>query len=175
MAVDNQSVGLQRGMVELRLYSSAWAQVFEHEKMLLTELFGASATAVEHIGSTAVPGMTAKPIIDIMVGLRNFESWVAFTTALEGAGYVYMPDRVKADEVFMPKGPDKRRTHYLHIVEHGSREWKRCLKFRDLLRDNERLRSEYAALKAVLAQRFPGDRRAYSAAKAAFIERNLSA
>lgn len=169
------NVGLGRGEVKLQPHNPVWARAFEDEKSLLIPIFGSSAVAIEHVGSTSVPGLSAKPIIDIEVGLSNLASWIAFRSKLESAGYASMPDRIRIDEVFMPKGPEARRTHYLHIVAYNSSEWIRTLKFRDILRNDERVRSEYQTLKQALAERFSDNRAAYSAAKASFIQRSLSA
>ena len=163
--------GLKRGTVRLENYNPVWATDFVAEKVRLQRVFGGAAVAIEHVGSTAVPGLAAKPIIDIEVGLRHFEVWRGFIKPLESIGYTFMPERVNPDEVFMPKGPEERRTHYLHITWFGSSEWQKTLKFRDSLRANQTLRQEYEQLKQRLAQQFPDGRKAYSAAKANFIER----
>jgi GrpB-like predicted nucleotidyltransferase (UPF0157 family) len=163
--------GLRRGTVALEAYDPRWADEFAKEKIVLEAIFGGAAQAIEHVGSTAVPGLSAKPIIDIEIGLKNFSNWRKFVPQLEAAGYTYMQNRVKPDEVFMPKGPETSRTHYLHLTQFDSQEWLQVLRFRDTLRENESLRREYGRLKQQLAEKFPADREAYSRGKAAFIER----
>lgn len=167
------TVGLRRGSVILHAHDPDWAQDFADEKQRLQAIFGDEAGAIEHVGSTAVPGLSAKPVIDIEVGLKDFSKWRQFVAPLESAGYTFMPDRVRADEVFMPKGPETARTHYLHVTQFDSKEWRGVLKFRDRLRADSKTRTEYETLKAILAQQFPGDRAAYAAGKKAFIERAI--
>ena len=164
------TVGLQRGTVILLPYSSVWAKDFIKEKRVLTAIFGNAAQAIEHVGSTAVPNLSAKPIIDIEVGLKDFSQWRQFVKPLEVVDYLFMPDRIRDDEVFLPKGPEAKRTHYLHITQFDSREWRVVLRFRNELRADSRLREKYEKLKEYLATEFPNDRKAYSAGKQAFIE-----
>lgn len=163
-------VGLRRGVVSLTGHDAFWSSAFEKERQNLAIIFGDTAAAIEHVGSTAVVGLAAKPIIDIEVGLHNFARWTDCISALEQSGYTFMPERVKDDEVFLPKGPENMRTHYLHIAQYESVEWNKTLAFRDALRQDEQIRHEYERLKSRLADEFPNDRSAYSNAKAAFIK-----
>lgn len=167
-------VGLQRGLVALQPYDQQWAAAFESEKRLLRHIFASQATAIEHVGSTAIPGLAAKPIIDIEVGLKDFSRWREYVAALESAGYTYMPERVQSDQVFMPKGPEEARTHYLHMTQFGSAEWWQTVRFRDALRGDKTLCVTYEQLKRQLAAAFPRDRAKYSEGKAAFIRRVIS-
>jgi GrpB-like predicted nucleotidyltransferase (UPF0157 family) len=161
--------GLKRGTVKLERYSPAWAADFATEKIGLEEVFGEMAVAIEHVGSTAVPGLAAKPIVDIEVGIKNFGDWHSFIKPLEAIGYMFMPERVKPDEVFLPKGSEEKRTHYLHITEFASDEWRKVIAFRDILRSDAELRQQYEDLKVGLARKYRDDRAAYSAAKVQFI------
>jgi len=167
--------GLRRGTVMLVPYSPDWEADFATEQAALQQQFGPAAIAIEHVGSTAVPGLDAKPIIDIEVGLRQFGDWQRYIEPLEARGYTFMLDRVGTDEVFLPKGPEQLRTHYVHITAHDSPQWRQTLGFRDRLRADAALRDEYQSLKQTLARRFPDDRQRYTAGKAAFIERNCIA
>lgn len=166
-------VGLRRGTVRLEPYNSVWPAVFAREQTALEMIFGGAALAIEHVGSTAVPGLSAKPIVDIEVGLRRFDEWQKIVPQLERAGYTFMPERVTPDEIFMPKGPDENRTHYLHVTGYDSAEWRKVLAFRDTLRANEATRQAYENLKQKLALDFADDRAAYSRAKAEFIQRHI--
>lgn len=161
--------GLKRGTVKLENYTPAWAKDFAAEKVALEKVYGDATVAIEHVGSTAIPGLIAKPIIDIEVGLKHFDDWRKFVKPLETIGYTFMPDRVKSDEIFMPKGPEERRTHYLHITEFNSHEWQKVIKFRDKLRLNSKLRCEYEELKMDLVKKYFDSRAAYSDAKTRFI------
>lgn len=167
-------IGLKRGMVQLVVYDPHWLEEFEKEKHLLMETFGDKIVAIEHVGSTAVPGLIAKPIIDIEVGLRQFDNYKELISLAETVGYTYMPERVFEDYVFMPKGPEDCRTHYLHFAAFDSDEWRNVIRFRDVLRTDPQMRDEYAALKTKLASAHETDRQAYTAGKTAFIQRVAS-
>lgn len=161
-------IGLQQGTVQLLPYDDTWSTEFATEAELLRGVFG-NDVEVEHVGSTAIPGLVAKPLIDIQVGIKILADARKFIPRLEKLGYHYMPERDKPDEVFMPKGPEALRTHYLHIVEIGSERWKNTLLFRDYLRTHSDARDEYAELKQALAQQYGNYRPAYTEAKTAFV------
>ena len=161
-------IGLKRGTIQITDYDPAWAKEFEAEKQLLQSAFKGCTVSIEHVGSTAVPGLAAKPIIDIEVGVAHFADWRSVARLAEKVGYIYMPDRVFEEYVFMPKGPEGCRTHYLHIAAVDSDEWRNVITFRDALRSNTKLRDDYVALKHALAAKF-ANRADYTAAKAEFI------
>lgn len=161
-------MALARGTVRLESYKEAWAEWFADEADRLRAIFGDKAP-IEHIGSTAIPGMMAKPIIDMMVGVESLDAVSqAMVAKLENMGYRSMPDRVTQDEIFMPKGPDSRRTHYLHIVPRSNRRWHNTVLFRNYLRAHP-AREEYADLKRKLAIQYPDDRASYTDAKTGFV------
>lgn len=162
-------IGVKRGTVRLEQYDATWPKAFADEEKNLREVFGADLP-IEHIGSTAIPGLLAKPLIDIQVGLPRLHEATRFIPYLEQLGYTYVPERDKADEVFLPKGPTSNRTHYLHIVEIGSKRWINTLTFRDYLRAHEGARDEYAALKQRLVLQYANDRYTYTEAKTKFVE-----
>lgn len=121
-----------------------------------------------HVGSTAVPGLAAKPVIDILVGVDDLSSSRACVEPLAAVGYVYAPYR--PDEMHWFCKPDpSRRTHHLHLVPAGSPRFRAELAFRDHLRSHPDACAGYAALKWQLAARFEHDREAYTEAKADFI------
>ena len=131
--VKDDVVGLARGAVELRPYDPAWAQWFELERTaLLAEVL--ELLEVEHIGSTSIPGIEAKPIIDMQASLRSLSDWQRVVPRLVQRGYTLMAERVYESRVFLPKGPEEFRTHYLSLIEAGSEEWRVRLRFRDALR-----------------------------------------
>lgn len=166
-------IGLKRGTVQLVDYDSSWAAEFEKEKQLLTKVLGGKVVRIEHIGSTAVPGLSAKPVIDIEVGLRNFDDYKRLIPLAEKLGYHFMPDRIFGTYVFMPKGADDCRTHYLHFAEINSSDWNNAIAFRDALRADSKLRNAYASLKYHLASVYE-DRASYTKAKGEFIEQALA-
>jgi GrpB-like predicted nucleotidyltransferase (UPF0157 family) len=131
------------------------------------------AGPIKHIGSTAVAGLAAKPVVDIMAGVHSLEASRPAIAAVAQLGYVYFP--YKADEMhWFCKPSPTLRTHHLHLVPIASPLWAQRLRFRDALRNSAALAAEYAELKLQLAQRFPLDREAYTDGKTAFVRRVLS-
>lgn len=153
-------------------YRPQWPGMFEEEKLELLRAFSGEVSAqVEHIGSTAVKGLAAKPIIDIMIGLPDFSVADQFVTRIEALGYEY----IKKYEVEMPfrrffvKNLQGIRTHQIHMVEIGGEFWARHLLFRDYLRQNPEAAQRYSALKKQLAEREWEDVNEYADAKTEFI------
>lgn len=171
------TLGLQRGTVELVAYDPRWVEEFAREKQQLLDTLGEHVVAIEHIGSTSVPGLAAKPIIDMIAAIRSFDDLEQMITLLEKLGYEYMPERMFVDRKFFPKGPRSNRTYHLNFVlMDDARQWVQPLQFRDYLRTHGDARNTYAALKRQLATAHSEDRAAYTAAKSEFIEnivRNL--
>ena len=138
--------------------------------MLDEEIGGWATGGIHHVGSTAVLGLEAKPIIDILVGVDSLEASRACFEPLAKLDYFYAPYR--ADEMhWFCKPHPSRRTHHLHLVPTDSSRFRDELAFRDRLRSNRRVAEEYAALKRDLAGRFADDREAYTDGKAGFIRR----
>lgn len=156
--------------VALVAYDLAWPGAFEAERDRLAHVLSAwLAGPIEHIGSTAVPGLLAKPVIDIMAGVRDLPSSMSARAALEPLQYVYFPYRADQMHWFCKPSP-ARRTHHLHLVPVSSRLWEDRLLFRDYLRLTPRAGEEYAALKRELAARHRRDREAYTEGKSRFVE-----
>lgn len=126
--------------------------------------------AIEHIGSTSIPGLASKPLIDMQAAVESLDQVNDILAVLRTTGYVVMPERVYPDRMFLPKGPEQRRTHHLNLVLFDSDRWRDPLTFRDRLRSDPVLRDQYAALKSRLAVQHPNDRDAYTDGKAEFIE-----
>jgi GrpB-like predicted nucleotidyltransferase (UPF0157 family) len=145
-------------------YDPSWPTRFERERARIIEACGADAfVSIEHMGSTSVPGLAAKPVIDIMPGMRSLERAAALVAPLEGLGYVYraefeqpnefdegMPDRRYFQR---PEAGDELAVH-VHVVEVGGELWERQLLFRDYLRSHPVAAQEYAALKRRLADEY---------------------
>lgn len=133
---------------------------------------GPHVVALDHVGSTAVPGLAAKPIIDILIGLRLADA-VPCIALLEGLGYEYLPEREidTPERRFLARPKTKPRTHHIHIVEAGSDFWERHILFRDYLRTRGEAAKEYEALKRSLAAEFRQNREAYTEGKTEFIRR----
>lgn len=167
------ALGLARGVVRLEPPTPRWAALFAEEAGRIGAALAAYEVAVEHCGSTAVPGLVAKPILDILVGVPAPLDVPGLVRALAPLGYTHAPHAgVPGHEVF---GKGTPRTHLLHVVPHGGPEWRRMLGFRDALRTDPAVAADYAALKRALAARFAADRPAYTAGKAEFILRVLGA
>lgn len=150
-------------------HDPVWRRRFEEEKALLgPALTPWLAGPIEHIGSTAVPGLEAKPIIDIMAGVRDLASSEDARAAVAPLDYHYFPYRPEAMHWFCKPSP-ARRSHHLHLVPVKSRLWSDRITFRDHLRSSATTAREYAELKARLAERHRWDREAYTRAKGAFV------
>jgi GrpB-like predicted nucleotidyltransferase (UPF0157 family) len=146
---------------------------FDRERVVLDEAIGNWVTGgIHHVGSTAVPGLDAKPIIDILVGVDSLEASRGCFEPLAGLSYLYAPYRTDEMHWFCKPHPS-RRTHHLHLVPTDSNRFRDELTFRDLLRANQEVAEEYGALKHNLAERLADDREAYTDAKTDFILRVL--
>ena len=160
--------------IEIEAYDPRWVGRFDEEAARVRKTLDAAGlvvTAVEHFGSTAVPGLAAKPVIDMLVGVGSLEQAVRVAVpALAALGYAYWYDNPNQAQMFFVKGlpPNGPRTHHIHMVEPDSVFWER-LRFRDYLRAHPQEAEHYARLKRDLAERFRTDREAYTDAKAAYI------
>lgn len=151
----------------------SWPARFEAERVELEEAIGGWVEGrIHHVGSTAVPGLEAKPIIDILAGVRGLETARPCFEPLTKLGYLYAP-YLPAEMHWFCKPDPTRRTHHLHLVPVGSRRYRDELAFRDSLRSDPGLAARYAALKRDLAGRHRDDREAYTEAKGAFIRAAL--
>jgi GrpB-like predicted nucleotidyltransferase (UPF0157 family) len=160
--------------VHIVAYDARWPRAFESERArLLDALGGWLAGPIEQIGSTAVPGLAAKPVIDIMAGVESLEASRPAIAALEAQQYCYAPYRIEVMHWFCKPSP-AFRTHHLHLVPVGSRLWNEQLAFRDYLRAHQDVAAEYEALKRRLAEVHRFDREAYTNAKAPFVQRALA-
>ncbi len=168
-----EPIGLKRGTVSLVAYQPEWANAFEKEKKQLQGVLGAYVSGIEHVGSTSVSGLAAKPIIDMVAAVDDLSVYKQFIEPLTVLGYEFMPERVFTDRVFFPKGPRENRTHHLSLVVKNSEGWEKTIAFRDYLRNNASARSKYQALKTELAAKYPNDRASYTKAKEQLIEQLL--
>jgi GrpB-like predicted nucleotidyltransferase (UPF0157 family) len=159
--------------VRIVSYDSGWPERYEKERALIAETIGTFTTDIHHVGSTAVAGLAAKPVIDILVGVTSLEASRVCFEPLAQIGYLYAPYLSEEMHWFCKPHPS-RRTHHLHLVPTDSARYRDELLLRDYLRANPGAASEYAALKDELARRFRSDREAYTNAKGAFIERSLA-
>jgi GrpB-like predicted nucleotidyltransferase (UPF0157 family) len=160
-------------LIRISEYDRAWPDSFARERAELEAAIGRWAVGgIHHVGSTAVPGLAAKPIVDILVGVEDLESSRACFEPLAQIEYLYAPYLSEQMHWFCKPHP-QRRTHHLHLAPVGGRRYADELAFRDRLRAEGGLAEEYADLKRDLAARFGDDRDAYTAAKTEFIRRAL--
>ena len=166
----NESVlGVPRTDVRLVPYDPRWIELYRIAASKLRDCLGHRMTAVEHIGSTAIPGLTAKPIIDIMAGVSTFDLSKELIAVLQGIGYEHRNSDTVLGRLFFAKGSESNRTHNFSVCEAGSEFWLGRVAFRDALRTNKELAQQYATLKQRLAQQHPHNRLAYTEAKEPFI------
>ena len=151
-------------------YDPRWPARFELERDLLQPVLKPWLVGpIEHIGSTAVPGLAAKPVIDIMAAVHDLPSSKAAIGALQALRYCYFD--YKADVMhWLCKPSELVRTHHLHLVPFGSPLWHERLVFRDRLRADAAVRASYSELKRALASKYREDRESYTEAKTEFIQ-----
>jgi GrpB-like predicted nucleotidyltransferase (UPF0157 family) len=157
--------------VEIHPWNANWAAQFVVARDELKAVFAPAAVAIEHIGSTSVPGLAAKPVIDVLLGADSLSAIEARIGALAEVGYSYVPkyERELPQPRYFVRAPAERLRVHLHGVERGCGLWRQHLAFRDALRADADLRDRYQALKLRLAEAFAGDKSAYTDAKAPFI------
>jgi GrpB-like predicted nucleotidyltransferase (UPF0157 family) len=153
-------------------YDPRWPGTYEEERDRILEVAGEWIVAMEHVGSTAVPGLGGKPIIDIMPAVQRLADAERCIEPLASIGYEYVPEynEIIPERRYFHKGPAEARSFHLHVVERTSEFWERHLLFRDSLGAHPEEAQEYYLLKKSLAARFGRDREGYTDAKTAFIE-----
>jgi GrpB-like predicted nucleotidyltransferase (UPF0157 family) len=170
--VGEEALGLRRYTVWVVAHRPEWRGLYERERRALLECVGHLAVDVQHVGSTAVAGLDAKPIIDIALAVTSAEDVPRLLRPLEGLGYIYRGDAGSAGgHLFVKESAPEVRTHHLHVVSVDDPQWREWLLFRDELRANEALRASYSDLKKGLQERYTDDRKGYTEAKNAFVER----
>lgn len=157
--------------IRLDEYDAAWPALYEAERRRLHALMPGTFLDIQHIGSTAVPAMVAKPIIDILAGVGSMDIARSMASALCSHGYTTSAafNAALSDRQWFMRCSNGRRTHHLHVVVHGSTAWVDRLRFRDALRTNPALAAQYTRLKTQLAQAHAHDREAYTDAKSDFV------
>ena len=167
-------IGSEKGVVQLVPYQPGWHKCFHEESERLRSALGHHVVHIEHVGGTAIPGMDAKAIIDIMVAVQSIADARPFEQALTPLGYLHQ----KANDLpgrlyFVKRRSDGRPTHHLNLTGIGSDCWRDHVSFRDYLRSHPEARVEYQRLKRDLAQRYSHDRPAYTEGKAGFVQKTL--
>lgn len=172
-------LGLKRGTVRLCPHETEWEAEAARTIAVLRELLGDAAAEIQHVGSTAVKTIMAKPIVDIAVAAEDFGRVLEKRPALEQAGFYYRPGSLEGQLLFAKgsfyEGTGELQTHFIHVVKQDGEDWRNYIRFRDYLNAVPQAAKEYEALKSSLARACPVDagREKYLAGKHAFIVRNL--
>jgi len=164
-------LGLKHGINALVDHDPEWSRAFMEERARIHAAIGTVARGIEHYGSTAVDGLKAKPILDILVGVAPWEDWIRCKHPLEALGYDYAEQAGVPGHRIFGRGRDRsERTHLVHVVEFNGEPWRSNLAFRDALRADATLRAEYLRMKEQAAILAPEGRAEYNELKHAFIE-----
>jgi GrpB-like predicted nucleotidyltransferase (UPF0157 family) len=148
-------------------YDPEWPSLFSELGVVLRKALGDTALRIDHIGATSIPGLAAKPIIDIQVSVRAFEPLDAFRLPIESLGFVFRADNPELTKRYFREAPGERRTH-IHVRRAGSWPEQFALLFRDYMRTHSEDAKRCAELKYRLAEQYGEDRRGYTEAKSAF-------
>jgi len=154
-------------------YDPTWVALFERERTQLSNVLGSRMTAIEHVGSTSVPGLAAKPIIDLLVGVKSLpEARSCCLEPLGALGYAYMPEYESwlPEELFFRKGIRGPWTHHVHMMEPSNPRWEGFVVFRDYLRSHPEIAAAYGNLKKALALVLNEDIAAFRNAKSPFVQ-----
>jgi len=164
-------LGLKHNVNLLVDYDVSWPRMFLEERKRISEALGDVAKAIEHYGSTAVPGMRAKPILDILVGVEPIGDWAKCRAPLESLGYDYALNAGVPGHHIFGRGRDRtERTHLVHVVKHLGPSWCTGLALREALRDDPDLRAKYAQEKERAVAAAPEGRAKYNQIKGPFLE-----
>lgn len=164
-------IGLKNGHVELIANSEDWCKLYFTEEKIIKEQLSSKMLKIEHVGSTSIKGIKAKPIIDILIVIEDDFIEDEITTRLNEIGYEKGLFQ-RQGEVFYLKSKDDIHTYYIHLVS-KSNDWERYVIFRDYLNNNSVIAKEYENLKLDLAKQFPDNRSKYTASKENFVEQIL--
>jgi len=162
-------LGLNRELVKLYPYNPDWAEEYKKEEKILKEYLKDFDFLIEHVGSTSIPGLSAKPIIDIAIGVYDEEILLAIGEVLGNAGYDILNSIEEKGEILAQKGTPDCRTHHIHIQKIHSRYWDNFVYFKRYLLDHPEKVKEYEKLKTQLAEIYANDRKKYTASKNDFI------
>ncbi|MFD0737678.1 GrpB family protein [Lysobacter koreensis] len=165
---DNPDFGLASGELRLVTVGPEWGSRFAAEHDRISIALDAAALDIRHIGSTAIPGILAKPILDIAVAIGSFEAGFPLVPLLVGLGYEYRGEHgIPRRHYFVHGSP--RRTFHLHVLERHGDEWAHHLRFRDTLRGSPATAARYSALKRAVVAESGGNRAFYQSLKSSFI------
>ena len=168
------SLGLKRGTVQLEPHDKQWDEAAIQTIKNLKSILGDDAVDIQHIGSTAIPAIKAKPIIDIAVGVTDFDKVMLHNEQLRQVGIFYRGSDVECQLLYAMGDMEKNiRTHHIHVVKWNGTEWKNYIHFRDYLNANENMALQYAKLKEELESKYADDRITYTKGKQNMINKIL--
>jgi len=177
IATVDRIVTLNAERIRLVSYEPCWRVMFLEEMRVLREKLGGWPKSIDHVGSTSVPGLIAKPIIDILIGVDDLKEVENYDLQLSGLGYNYYPEferQLPARKLFIKRQNQRERSHHLQFVCHQTDFWWQHLRFAQILQTDPAVTRRYAALKQANAKLYATDRAAYTAAKTEFIRKCLS-
>ena len=166
-------MGLKVGEVKIEKYNPRWHQMFARELDELWEYFGDTAIRISHIGSTAIDGLEAKPIIDIVVALNDLDDFDEVSHKFTSDPNYSIKEDSGDDEILIRKGSELNRQFYIHVMDIDSKRYKDIIFFRDILLHDKKVCKDYRNLKCALVQKYSHNRKKYSTSKAAFIQNTL--
>ena len=165
------SLGLKRGTVKREPHDKQGTEIAVQTIKTLKSILGDDAVDIQHIGSTAISVIKAKPIIDIVVGVTDFERIKLHNEQLENEGIFYRGSDVEHQVLYVMGDMEKEiRTHHIHVVKWNETEWKNYIHFRDYLNANENMALQYQKLKEELESKYADNRIAYTNGKQDMID-----
>ena len=167
------NLGVKRGTVRIALNSDELFTEYQKERKILSKIFDNNFMEIEHIGSTSIPDIKAKPIIDIAIKVKTIDNLDGILKSLKQIGYKERVGRLSGKQKVFAKGSDLKVTHHLHIIENGEKDWDEKIKFKNILLNNTLIAKEYSELKINLASKYWNDRSNYTKEKSLFIRKIL--
>ena len=162
-------LGLHKSLVTVYPYDKEWPNEYLKEKEILKGILKDFDYQIEHVGSTAIPGLSAKPIIDIAIGVKDEQTMLEMEKVLGNAGYDMLNSLETKGEILARKGAPECRTHYIHIQKLKSEYWNEFVYFKQYMLDHPEAVEEYQKLKCELSVKYADERKKYTAAKNEFI------
>ncbi len=165
-------MGVKKGYVVLENYNNNWKIQFDQEKEQLKNIFKNHAKTIEHIGSTAITGIKAKPIIDIAIGVKDLKELNEIKEDIKKQYRV--KELLENDEILLIGGTEENTTIFVHVMNINEKRYQESILFRDYLNNHEKERIEYQKLKEELAIKYKDDRPTYTKSKNDFIKNILN-
>ncbi|MBO4459737.1 MAG: GrpB family protein [Clostridiales bacterium] len=166
-------IGLKRGLVEVVDHDPEWEEEAKLTIGKLDKILQGMAVDIQHVGSTAIKSICAKPIIDIAVGVRDLDKILEYNDALLAEGFIFRGEDIPGQYLYV-LGDEDSRTHHIHVVKYDSTEWNNYINMRDYLNTHEEDAMRYSQLKESLALQYPSDRVKYTEMKSCLISEILN-